>query len=192
MTSNIDEVYLEGEDFIVRSLRQSDLTKRYLGWMNDPEITQHLETGENGSSMEELVSYFENQSESTYQTFAIIDKHNDKHIGNLSLNPISLKHNQIGLGGIIGDKEYWGSTGAFVESMRLLIEYGFTVLKFHKIHSGVSMFNIPCIIASKKVKFLEEGYRKDHMRYPDGSYADVMIFGQINPYIKNKKLNHLL
>ena len=183
MTSNIDQVHLEGENFIVRSLRRSDVTERYLGWMNDQEITQHLESGRNGYTMEELISYFENQSESTYQVFAIIDKNNDKHIGNLTFNPISLKHNNTGLGGIIGDKKYWGKSGAFVESMRLLIDYGFKVRKFHKIHSGVSLLNVPCIIASKKVKFLEEGFRKDHMRYPDGNYTDVMIFGQINPYI---------
>ena len=185
MTNYKDKVFLEGENFVVRSMRPSDLTKKYLGWMNDIEITKHLESGGDGYTMKQLESFFKNQSQSTYQIFAIIDKFKNKHIGNLTFNPISVKHNQTGLGGIIGDKEYWGSSGAFVESMNLLIEYGFKSLKFHKIFSGVSILNIPCIIASKKVKFVEEGYRKDHLRYPDGKYTDLIVFGQINPYLSD-------
>ena len=183
MSANIDPVYLEGEYFDVRSLRRSDLNESYLGWMNDLEITQHLESGRNGYNMEELVAFYENQSESTYLVFAIVEKKTDKHIGNLTFNPINIIHNHTGLGGIIGDKDYWGKSGAFVEAMRLLIEYGFKVKKFNKIHSGVSMLNVPCIIASKKVKFLEEGYRKEHVRYPDGKYVDIRVFGQTNPYL---------
>ena len=34
-----------------------------------------------------------------------------------------------------------------------------------------------------KVKFLEEGYRKEPVRYPDGKYVDIMVFGQTNPYL---------
>lgn len=182
MNSEKDEVYLEGDNFVVRSLRRSDLTSEYLSWMNDTEITKHLESGRDGYTMKDLVNYFENQSESSYQVYAIVDKKSSKHIGNLTFSPINQKYNRTGLGGIIGDKKYWGSSGAFVEAMQLLIDFGFKVRKFHKIHSGVSLLNVPCIIASKKVKFQEEGYLVDHMKYPDGSYVDTMVFGQINPY----------
>ena len=183
MPTKLDELYLEGDHFVVRDLYRSDLNKTYLGWLNDIEITQHLGWEEGIYSMEKLVSYYEGQSESTYQIFAIIDKEKDKHIGNLTFNPINIRHNHTGLGGIIGDKDYWGKSGAFVEGMRLLIEYGFKVRKFKKIYSGVTVLNVPCIIASKKTGFIEEGYLKEHHLYPDGKYVDAIAFGQINPYL---------
>lgn len=178
---NLNRLTLQGENFDVKSLTRADLTDRYLEWLNDPEITQHLESGRNGYSKQELIQYFENQSPSTYQIFGIFDRTNNLHIGNLTWNPINVVHNHAGLGGIIGCRNYWGKSNAFVESMRLLIRHGFTDRGFRKIYSGVSERNVPCIIASKKVGFIQEGCRKSHMRYPDGTYADVYIFGIMNP-----------
>ena len=180
---NFTPVFLENNNYIVRTIERADLNERYLSWLNDPEITRYLEVPEN-YTMKMLHEYFESLDDNTHLHFAIVDRKSKQHIGNLTLNPISVVNNNTGLGGIIGEKEYWGTT-AFVESMKLLMEYAFKIRKFHKIFSGVIDKNVPCIIASRKVGFEVEGIQRQQTQLRNGQYYDVYIFGRINPYITN-------
>ena len=180
---SITPVFLKNNNYIVRSIEKADLNERYLSWLNDPEITQYLEVPKN-YTMQMLLEYYDSLDDNLRLLFAIIDRASNQHIGNLTLNPISIDNNNAGLGGIIGEKEYWG-TNAFVESMELLMEYAFKIRKFNKIFSGVINMNVPCIIASKKVGLEVEGIQRQQVRLGDGKYADTYIFGKINPFNSN-------
>ena len=175
---NIPPVFLENNNYIVRTIEKADLNERYLGWLNDPEIIRYLEVPEN-YTMKMLHEYYDSLDDNSRLLFAIIDRKSNQHIGNLTLNPISIANNNTGLGGIIGEKKYWG-TPAFVESMELLMEYAFKIRKFHKILSSVVDKNVPCIIASRKVGFQVEGIRRQHIKLMNGQYSDVYVFGKIN------------
>ena len=182
MERKVTPVFLEGKEFIVRTLERSDLTPRYLGWLTDPEINRFLEPSRDNYTMQQLEEYFESLDDWTHLLFAIIHKESGQHVGNISFNPISRTHHRTGMGGLIGERAFWG-TRAFVESMGLLMEYGFRERTFVKIHSGVVLENIPCIVASKKVGLVQEGLFKSHWRNRDGTYSDLMLFGKVNPYL---------
>jgi len=174
---------LESENFYLRILKMSDLNKKYLSWLNDKEITQYLENPKEKYTKKDLLNYYKQKNYKKKLIFAIIDKKNNKHVGNVGLNPIDEKNKKTGLGGLIGDKKYWGSS-AFTESMVLLINYSFKVRKFIKIESGVYENNAPCIIASKKVGFKLEGIRKKNAIIY-GKPCDTYLFGITNK--KNEK-----
>lgn len=178
----VTPVRLEGKKFILRTIERADLTPRYLAWMNDPEVTRYLESGQDGYTMAQLEEYFDSLDDWTHLLFAIVHKESGLHVGNLSLNQISKTHNRASLGGIIGERGFWGSSGAFVEGMRLLLEHAFKERKFNRIHSGVVIENVPCIVAAIKVGFVQEGVLKSHWRSRDGQYLDIMLYGQVNPY----------
>ena len=175
----ITPVFLENNNYIVRTIERADLNERYLGWLNDPEVIKYMNMPEN-YSMKMLHEYYESLDDNSHLLFAIIDRKSKQHIGNLTLKPISIANNNTGLGGIIGEKKYWGTT-AFVESMVLLMDYAFKIRKFHKIFSGVFVKNVPCIIASRKVGFEIEGIRRQQVKLRNGQYSDVYVFGKINP-----------
>lgn len=176
---------LESESFYLRLLRFSDLNQRYLSWLHDKKVVQYLENPEKllNYNMRDLKNYFVSMDFNKKLIFAVVDKKNDVHIGNMSLNPIDSVNRKTGLGGMIGEKKYWGTT-AFIDGMRLLIEYAFNVRKFIKIESGVFEPNVPCIIASKKVGFKLEGVRKKTTIINNKAY-DSYLFGIINK--KNEK-----
>ena len=113
---------------------------------------------------------------------SVCNEYTDKAILNKQKS-IDERNKRAGLGGLIGEKKYWGST-AFTEGMELLIEYAFNERKFLKIESGVYENNAPCIIASKKVGFKLEGIRKCNAII-NGKPCDTYLFGIINK--KNEK-----
>lgn len=182
MQRNVTPVLLEGKEFIVRTLERSDLTPRYLGWLTDPEINRFLDSSRDRYTMEQLEGDFNALDDATHLLFAIVHKASGQHIGNLSFSPISLAHRRTGMGGIIGERAFWG-TRANVEGMSLLMEYGFRVRQFSKIHCGVVLENIPSIIGAKKVGYVQEGLLKSHWRNRDGTYSDLILFGKLNPYV---------
>ena len=171
----VEHLKLEGNNFYLRKLKFSDINKNYLAWMNDKKVNQFLYNPKKKYLRKDLIEFYKEIDFNKKMIFAIIDKKNDKHIGNMGLNPIDMKNYKTAIGGIIGEKKYWGST-AFVESLQLLIDYSFNVRKFIKIESVVYENNIPCIIASKKVGLKLEGIRKKNIIIDNAIY-DTYNFG---------------
>jgi len=181
---------LVGKEFYLRPLHSKDLNKKYLSWMNDKRVTQFLYKPKSKYTLKDLKKYFKEVDFNKKMIFAIINIKSEEHIGNMTLNPIDIKNKKTGLGGIIGEKKYWG-TKAFVESMNLLIKYVFDVRKFIKIESGVYENNVPCIIASKKVGFELEGIKKNDVIINKKS-IDTYLFGIVSAineryHTRNKK-----
>ena len=83
---------LESENFYLRILKMSDLNKKYLSWLNDKEITQYLENPKEKYTKKDLLNYYKQINYKKKLIFAIIDKKNNKHVGNVGLNPIDEKN----------------------------------------------------------------------------------------------------
>ena len=49
--------FLEGSRIYLREVRLSDVNDNYYNWMNDPEVTQYLETRFIPQSMENIKSF---------------------------------------------------------------------------------------------------------------------------------------
>jgi RimJ/RimL family protein N-acetyltransferase len=83
-------VFIEGLRTRLRPLTNTDIGPRYLGWVNDYEVTKYL-VGllfpVTEGDFEGYLSRFED-SKSNF-AFAIIDKESDVHIGNVTLNHIN-------------------------------------------------------------------------------------------------------
>ena len=66
---NITPVFLENNNYIVRTIERADLNERYLGWLNDPEIIRYLEVLEN-YTMKMLHEYYESLDDKSHLLFA--------------------------------------------------------------------------------------------------------------------------
>lgn len=169
-------VFLEDKKVILRPLQEEDINERYLSWVNDREVTKYMETGIFPITLKELREFYKRISKSkTDIIFAIVDKKNNLHIGNIKLGSINWVHRFADLGIMIGERKYWRK-GYGQEACRLLLEYAFNRLNLNKVILGVYSVHKPAIKAYQRVGFKIEGRIKRMLRL-EGKYVDKIIMG---------------
>ena len=172
--------FLKGERLYLREVRPSDVNDAYYRWMNDPEITQYLESRFAPNSMETLQEYVRNFLGNKDNIFlAIVLKENHKHIGNIKMGPIDWFHRLADIGVMLGEKDTWGK-GYASEALSLLSEHAFRTLNLHKLTAGCYKPNEGSLRAFQKAGFETEGVKKEH-RFSNGNYVDAILLGRINP-----------
>lgn len=161
---------------VLRPLENSDISERYISWLNDPEVNQFNSHAIFPYTKEELLSYVKSASrDRTKVILAIIDNKTQRHLGNIALQSIDWIARSAEFAILIGEKEYWSkSVGG--EAGQLIVRYGFDRLNLHRIYCGTSSENIGMQKLAIKLGMKEEGRRKDAM-FKNGRYVDVMEYG---------------
>lgn len=173
---------LESERLIYKPLTTQYCNGTYLNWLNDEVVILYLETTA-PYTFEQLHEYLqaaENNKEMLY--WAIHVKKNDKHIGNIKIDPINRYHGFGEYGIMIGDKLEWGK-GYATEASKAVLEYCFYKEDLRKIYLGVVEENTTAVNIYKKLGFQVEGRYKDHGFY-NGHYCDVLRMALFNPSFK--------
>ena len=172
--------FLEGERLYLREVRPSDVSESYYRWMNDPEVTRHLESRFYPNSLEALREYVAGKTGDRDNVFlAIVLKEGDRHIGNIKLGPINWIHRFADVGLLLGEKDCWGK-GYATEAIRLVVDYAFSKLNLHKLTAGCYDLNQGSIKAFQKAGFVVEGVRKQHY-FCDAAYIDAVLLGMLRP-----------
>ena len=98
---------LNSERLRLRPLNLTHCTTEYVAWMNNHEVFRYLETDGN-YKIEDLRKYLETVEANDSMLFwAIHLKFNNKHIGNIKIDPIN-KRNGLGEYGILmGNRLKW-------------------------------------------------------------------------------------
>lgn len=168
--------FLSGERICIRALERADLDGNYLQWLNDYEVTKYLESGIFPNNMEAMERYFERIDQSPNDVmFAIIEKDNNKHIGNIKIGNINWVSRTADIGFLVGEKESWGK-GYGSEAVKLAVDYCFNRLNLQKIIIGVVSINLASIRICEKLGFSLEGTIR-RWKYIDGEYYDALYFG---------------
>lgn len=184
MRRRFNNAYLAGKKIYLRPLLKSDLTKKYLNWLNDREVAKYIETGFFPTTKEDLENFYKRISKSkTDIMFAVVVKKGNLHIGNIKLGGIDWVHRYADLGILIGDKRYWGK-GCGQAACRLLLEYTFNRLNLNKVFLGVYGTHKSAIKAYRKVGFQIEGRLKNMLNL-DGRYVDKIIMGILKSEFKD-------
>lgn len=175
-----DSLVLEGERVLLRPLTPSDVTQVYCGWMNDPEVNRFLETRFQHQTEEGLKCYVAQKREDPQVIFwAILMKEENRHIGNIKLDPINPIHRTGVIGFLIGEKSYWGQ-GLITEAICLVCDYAFGVLNLHKLTAGCYSTNIGSAKTLQKAGFVQEGLQREQF-LSDNIYVDELLFGLVRP-----------
>ena len=101
---NID---LESERLIYKRVSAEHLTDDYVNWINDPEVNMYLET-KVSYTLDLLKSYVDEQYLNEVYFWGIHLKETNKHIGNIKIDPVEIKHGICEYGIMMGDKNEWG------------------------------------------------------------------------------------
>ena len=178
--------FVHGSRVYLRPLEREDLNARYLGWLNDPEVTRYMETGTFPTTARDLEKFYDEVTGSRNQVIlAVADKKSGKHIGNVKLGPIHWIHRCATLGIMIGDKEFWGR-GAGLEATRLMVEYGFDRLNLRRIDLGVFADHDAAVRCYEKVGFKVEGRMRESL-FQNGKYVDRLSMALLRSEYKPLK-----
>jgi RimJ/RimL family protein N-acetyltransferase len=169
---------LKSGNVSLRPLRESD-AKRMAELLNNVKIGRNLRDGlpypYTVNDALEFIEKFGNHP----SFFAV--EYNGEYAGNISLSPHENVYRKTAEIGYLLGEPYWGK-GIMTTAVELITEYGFKVLGFARIHTGVYEFNP----ASQKV--LEKcGYQKEGIMvknvFKNGELHDEIRFAIINPAV---------
>lgn len=186
---------LLGDNYTLRKLDVTDISEKYIRWLNDPEVNRYSSRYGRSFSFEDVKDYIEeaNSKKSNKLLFGIFQNSNqENHIGNILLGPIDFGNKRAELSNLIGEKEFWGKRVAF-ECCVMLIHYAFLHLKLNKITIGNISNNRGATFLTKQLGFNQEGRLIDEV-FMQGQYFDVLRFGLFEnifyenfPNIKDKE-----
>ncbi len=169
-------LFLMGQKLYLRPLEESDIGPEYVNWLNDHDVTRYMGTGRFPSTKESIrkfLSRFENST--TDLALAIIDREQNQHIGNVTLNHINWIDRTADTGLMIGRKEFWGKGYAY-EAWRLILTYAFSQLGLRKVVAGAVVENVASVGTLRKLGFKLEGTFREEVLV-DGKPCDTARFG---------------
>lgn len=167
-------IYQLSHDYFVRPLRQSDIDGPYMSWFEDQEVTHGNSHGKFFKNEGYFRDYIAGLNADDQVTWAICHA-SDGHVGNISLQKISLVDRNADFGVLIGNRAHWGKGAAF-EAGKALIRHGFRKINLERIWCSTPATNIGMRKLAKKLGMVEEGCRRDHL-FVDGAYVDMIEFG---------------
>ncbi len=178
-----------GQNLFLRSLDIQDANSNYLSWLQDDEVTRHLEIRFNPPSsildLKDLISRLNSSPDCLM--LGIFLKKKSLHLGNIKLGPINFHHKTAEIGLLIGAREEWGK-GHGSEAIELISTYAFKVLNISKLTAGCYASNKGSLRAFSKVGFKVEGRRISQI-ISGNHREDAILLGKSNPVIKVLKVN---
>ncbi len=169
--------WIETKNLILRGMEKKDAEGPYLQWMNDPEVTQYLESRFFPHTSESLLQFIEGMRDGKNLMLAICLKDGKQtHIGNIKLGPIDWIHRRADIGLILGEKTQWGK-GYATESIQAISEHAFRVLNLFKVCAGCYHTNVGSQKAFEKAGFQIEATLKRHF-YTNGEWSDHVLMAK--------------
>ena len=134
---------------------------KYTEWLNDMDIVQYLTLAPMVISMQSEQEFLKTLSRD--HNYGIIEKTDDRLIGNCGLMDIDQINLTAEAGIFIGDKEYLNKSYG-KEALSLLIDYSFRYLNLQNIMLRVYSFNARAIKCYGNIGFKTIGTRRNSIR----------------------------
>jgi RimJ/RimL family protein N-acetyltransferase len=174
----------------LRATEREDV-KKFHAWVNDPEVTKHLQLYLPMSMVDEENWFDEMTKGNQNEKSLVVEVRNGeswKMIGNcgvFGIDPV----NRLGeIGIMLGEKDEWNK-GYGTETMLLLARHCFDTLNLHRVYLRVYAENLHARRTYEKAGFVEEGCLREAV-YKHGSYDDIIIMSILRSewLEKNKEL----
>ena len=126
-------------------------------------------------SLEKLKIFLTEVEKEDILFWAILIKNECKHIGNIKIDPVELKHSICEYGIMMGDTNEWGK-GYAKKASQLVIEYCFNTLNLREIYLGVIEENKGAFELYKKLNFIVSGkWKPEYVNYDGINYRIIRM-----------------
>lgn len=167
-------IYELNKEYFVRGLHESDLSGPYPSWFEDQEVCKYNSHGKFFKTADYFRSFYETLNGEDQIVWAICHT-TDGHIGNISLQGISLVNRNAEFAVLMGDRRHWRKGVAFEAGTKLLY-HGFCRLNLERIYCGLAATNLGMRKLAERLGMIQEGCRRNHL-YLDGEWVDILEFG---------------
>ena len=174
-------IYQLSKDYFLRSLAAEDLNGPYPSWFEDQEVCRYNSHGKFFKSRSYFETYLSQLDHEDRVVLAICHAA-DGHIGNVSLQDISLINRTAEFAILLGDKRHWGK-GVGSLAGRAIISHGFKKLNLERIHCGTASTNAGMQKLAKALGMALEGTRRQHL-FLDGARVDLLEYGILRSEFK--------
>ena len=165
---------MKNKNYHLREIVKGDIEAIHKG-LSNPEVTKyydvHFETIQ--ETKEQMEWYEQLKKEGTGIWWGIVGNKDQQFVGAAGFNNLDATHQKAEIGMWL-NKEFWG-LGILQQTMPLLFEYGFTILKLNRIEAFVQAENIKCKKALAKIDFLPEGTMRE-CEVKNGKKIDLDIY----------------
>jgi [ribosomal protein S5]-alanine N-acetyltransferase len=172
-------VLLQTKRFALRSLRPSDASQRWLGWLKDPEVMDPLNAPLADGSFRDLMARIAeiSNNDKSYM-IGIFDLESEVQIGYYEIAcEIARFHRRANFNVLIGEKSWWGK-GVINETRAALLDEFFNNRGIEKATGLPLARNFPAIFNYKAQGWRHEGTLRAHsISIKDGSKVDQYVFG---------------
>jgi len=146
---------IETGRFLIRPLDPTDVSDRYLSWLNDENTKRWITSAKDTKQLRELQQYVQERAKRDDVCFlGIFDKKRNLHIGNIKYEPIILSIKCAVMGVLIGDPDYRGR-GVFSEvflSTAKMLNFCYGI---QTIYLGVDVANQSAVKAYRSIGFVQ-------------------------------------
>lgn len=187
---NCSNGFLENENIILRPLQEDDAEGEYSTWFNNEKVcygNSHHVYPYTKVEAKNYISYV--CGNKNIIALAIVDKNNNKHIGNISLQNVNYISRNAELSIVLGDIKSWGR-GYGKQASFLICKHGFFELNLHRIYLGTPRSNVGMQKIALHIGMKEEGVRRDAF-FKSGKFEDIIEFGIIKSEF-GENLNEVL
>lgn len=168
--------FLVGERVYLRPVEREDLV-HIRKWANDPQIRRL--TGEvrpmTAAAAERFFEKVNNDEDRVW--FMVVLREDNRVIGEAGLLRMFPAWRATDLSIILGEVDAWGQ-GYGTEAIKLLLDYAFGSLNFHRVAIGVVGFNERALRFYERVGFRREGVQRDGYYY-GGRYHDFVMMSML-------------
>ena len=190
MARDIDAILLAqcgGEDLridagtsMMRPLGKADLTERYLGWLNDPDLNRFSRRGGRQFTHGEMAGYVAEANASPNKLLlGVFTRDDGKHLGNILLDYTDRNNGHVEIANLLGERALCRARklgSVMIDANKHLFHFGFKRLGVRKFLMGNLSPNRAATIKSKKLGAQIEGRLRRHVRLGD-DYVEVLRFG---------------
>lgn len=156
-------ITIEDTDFIFQHFSDTALNQ-FL--MDEPPVTEY-------SQAQEIVKFYVEPSEKTYNRWIIIRKTDLQPIGTCGYHKWDKRYYRAEIGYDLSPK-LWGE-GYMSEALREAITYGYGQMELNRVEALVYVENHRSISLLKRLGFIEEGMLRDYF-YLNGIFYDHYLF----------------
>ncbi|MDO8861662.1 GNAT family N-acetyltransferase [Haliea sp. E1-2-M8] len=170
-------IYRLSNEYFVRTLCEKDIEGPYRSWFEDQEVCRFNSHGKYAKTDAWLRRFIESIDDAEMVVWAICHE-TDGHIGNLSLQALSMINRSAEFAILLGDRRHWNRGVGRLASLQLF-EHGFRKLNLNRIYCGTASTNKGMQNLAVSLGMQKEGLRRSHL-YLEGSWVDVVEYGVLS------------
>ena len=158
-------------------LEPDQVTEAYVGWLNDPEVRQYLESRFVVQDLAGVRAFVAAQLADERTLFlGIRSLELGRHVGNIKIGPIDRHHGLGEVGIMIGDRAAWGR-GVGSEAIRVIAQIARHELGLRRLTAGCYRSNRGSARTFEKAGFTIEGARPGHFLL-NGRPEDLILMAR--------------